>query len=709
MKSRTLICITATTLLALLALPTQLPAQAQGKEHLRYKLIDLGTFGGPSSYLATTNEVTSPGAINQALNNQGIVVGWRDTSTLQQPVGPLGCFNFDCFLPLAFQWQKGVLTDLGVLPGGDASVAFWISDNGLIAEQATNGVVDPLLPDFLETRAVLWQDGKAIDLGTLGGNESGALSVNDRGQVVGFATNTIPDPLSILAAQIRAFLWQDGAMRDLGTLGTGNDSLAEFVNERGQVAGWAFTNATTNPATGSPTTDPFLWEHGTIQDLGTLGGTIGFPYGLNNRGQVIGTSDLSGDLATHPFLWTKPGPMQDLGTFGGSFGFALGINDAGEVVGFASDQNEAPLAFLWKDGVMTNLGTLSGDDCSFAFHINSKGQIVGISFPCAGGPAHGFLWQHGFMTDLNALLPPGSSLTPWGDGAVINDRGEIAGVMVLPSGDFHAFLLVPCGEGTDQGTEGCVDAVEGAAATTNLPARSDSMPTIPVAGWRARLAQRYHIPGLGAHGLAPDSQKSIAALASAPHNLVANPLNTYQIRISWLESSAQTLSGFHIYRCHGCASPRTEGTKIASVGASSLSYTDGSATSPLTETTTYTYQLTAFNGSGESAPSNTSATTTKTEPAPTGLSSFAFTRGEIDDIVELHWTNNATDDDSYFLESCSGPTCTNFSVIAKLPANTTSDNQFFQFFPDIMIRYRIRAHSPGGFSAYSNIRNQLLP
>src|SRR5215469_9685187 len=159
MKSRTLTCITTVTLFAALAIPLSLAAANEGDHHKHhhYQLIDLGTFGGPSSWLATTNEVTAPGGINQVLNNRGTVAGWGDTSALD-PFAP-NCFNFDCFLPLAFQWQKDVLTDLGVLPGGDASAAFWISDNGLIAGQATNGVVDPLLPDFLETRAVLWKDG----------------------------------------------------------------------------------------------------------------------------------------------------------------------------------------------------------------------------------------------------------------------------------------------------------------------------------------------------------------------------------------------------------------------------------------------------------------------------------------------------------------------------------------------------------------------
>ena len=146
---------------------------------------------------------------------------------------------------------------------------------------------------------------------------------------------------------------------------------------------------------------------------------------------------------------------------------------------------------------MTNLGTLNGDDCSIAFHINSKGQIVGNSFPCAGGRSHAFLWQNGFMTDLNALLPPGSGLTPWGDGAFINDRGDIAGVRVLPDGDLHAVLLIPCDEEHANDSE-CEDEGEGTAVgrgETNqrpnvvLPENVHKM-------LRQRLGSRYHIPGI---------------------------------------------------------------------------------------------------------------------------------------------------------------------------------------------------------------------
>src|SRR5262249_52195124 len=314
--------------------------------------------------------------------------------------------------------------------------------------------------------------------------------------VVGVATNTIPDPFSFFVTQLRAFLWQHGAMQDLGTLGTGNNAWALFVNEHGQVAGFSDTSPNPGPL-GVPPVDPFLWQQGAIVDLGTLGGTYGSPYGLNNRGQVVGLSDLTGDQTFHPFLWYK-GTLTDLGTFGGNFGLADGINDSGEIVGWATNNNDqALLASLWKNGVITNLGTLDGDDCSLAFHINSRGQIVGNSFPCAGGLGQGFLWQNGFMTDWNALLPPGSDLTPWGDGASINDRGEIAGVRMLRNGDLHAFLLIPCDE-NHPGVEGCDYSLVEAPATVTQPVpaiRDASRRALPPS-FMSRLS-RYHFPAFG--------------------------------------------------------------------------------------------------------------------------------------------------------------------------------------------------------------------
>ena len=304
MKSRFLMCFTAIASFVALSIPVLLTAQKHPTMHHRYKLIDLGTFGGPTGYLC--NDPTNDGGPCPVLNNRGTVVSAADTS-LPNPNYPnicLVCPLGDPYILHAFQWQDGSLTDLGALPGGYNSFANSISPNGLVVGYSENGAIDPLL-GVPEVNGVLWKDGQIVNLGTIeGGYESNASAVNDRGQVAGGFLNTIPDPFSF-GTQLRASLWQNGVMQDLGTLGTGTDAFAFFINERGQVAGISNTNTVVNPATGFPTQDPFLWENGKMTDLGTLGGTFGEPNALNNKGQVVGDSDLAGDLIADAFLWDR--------------------------------------------------------------------------------------------------------------------------------------------------------------------------------------------------------------------------------------------------------------------------------------------------------------------------------------------------------------------------------------------------------------------
>src|SRR5215469_18889962 len=146
MKSRTLIA--AMTLLAALAIPVGVAAQEHGKEHSRYKLIDIGTFGGPSSYANTLSlsdrfVFTAPDGFAQVLNQQGTLVGWAETLT---PAPEADCWIFfECYVSHAFQWQNGVKIDLGALPGAfSSSAALWINSNGLIAGYSQNGEIDPL-------------------------------------------------------------------------------------------------------------------------------------------------------------------------------------------------------------------------------------------------------------------------------------------------------------------------------------------------------------------------------------------------------------------------------------------------------------------------------------------------------------------------------------------------------------------------------------
>ena len=508
MKSRTWMCTTAVSLFAAVALPIGMDAQNNSSQnhkpnHQKYKLIDLGTLGGPNSNLS--------GPDQRVLNNLGTLAAVANTSaTNPNP----GCYNPfsepSCFVTHSVRWRNGVLTDLGTLPGGNNSGTTAISDSGLIVGASENGLVDPLtgLP---EANAVLWEGGNIINLGAVpGGTESLATVVNIRGQITGFSNNGISDPFSIVGfpTQTRAFLWQKGALTDLGTLG-GPDALASNENERGQVAGLSYANSTPNATTGIPTLDPFLWEDGTMRDLGTLGGTIGYPNWLNNRGQVVGNSNLAGDSAHHPFLWSK-GIIKDLGTLGGANGEAIWINDAGDVAGWAAipapcsgcdaPGNQVYHATLWNEGRIKDLGTVPGDKCSIAFGMNDRGQVVGASGICHGS-LHAFLWERGGpMVDVNLLVSPKSDITvlyPW----EINVRGEIAAKAVLPSGDHHAVLLVPDGD-CDDDTEARIAASQTNAAAaaeadplTGAAVHSGETEGVPINSPPHQFGQRYHIPG----------------------------------------------------------------------------------------------------------------------------------------------------------------------------------------------------------------------
>jgi len=399
----------------------------------------------------------------------------------------------------AFRSQSdGVLTDLGALPGGGSSVAIGISANGLIAGLSENGETDPLYAGLPQVHAVLWERGKIKDLGTLpeGGYQSYANAVNSSGQVVGTALNTTSDmnPMSVswlwfwitptYQYQARAFLWdkQEG-MQDLGTLPGGTNAQAYYINERGQVVGDSYTSSAPGACAGYDgyplTTNSFLWERGKgMRSLGSLGGTCSAATALNNQGQVVGESSVTGDLYFHAYLWD--GSMHDLG---GSFGgngdaAAFAINDRGEAVG-AGGTPTGNQAVLWRHvGKPTYLGNLDGDCYTSAAAINATEQIGGGSVPCNKGDdsLRAFLWEDGSMFDLNALIPPDSALYLQFV-QNINDRGEIAGTGVDVSGNQHAFLLIPCDE-HHPGFGGCdYSPVDSATATRESPARVMQKPT----------------------------------------------------------------------------------------------------------------------------------------------------------------------------------------------------------------------------------------
>jgi probable HAF family extracellular repeat protein len=474
------------TFFTLSSLPLSLSAQntAEHKpKHHQYKLYDIGTLGGPN----TTTVAVIPG-----VSNNGTVIGGSNTSTPG--------------VTHAFQWRRGVLTDLGALPGANNfSYSFMSNGRGDIDGESENGLIDPAT-GYPEVHSVRWRNGQILDLGTFGGTQSTPSAINNRGQIVGWALNDIPDPLSTGfwgvglqdgfpgTTQTRAFVWQDGKLTDLGTLG-GPDAKAYGINQRGQIVGNSYIDSNINSTTGIPTVHPFLWDKGQMIDLGSLGGTISWAWWVNESGQVLGRSTLAGDQADQGFVWER-GVMTEL-SLGGSYGNVLWNNNAGDVVGWSSLSDfSLPFdAFLWSHGQLRDIGTLPGTDCAFPWAINASKQVVGqAGLSCSNTLA--FLWEDsGPMVDLNTLVEPASDVTLF-IAVYINDPGQILAEGTLPNGDTHTFLLVPDGN-CDDACEARIAAKQNAAAIPRSAATSN-LPLVRGLGPNGRLNPLPN--GLG-HGL----------------------------------------------------------------------------------------------------------------------------------------------------------------------------------------------------------------
>jgi probable HAF family extracellular repeat protein len=246
-----------------------------------------------------------------------------------------------------------------------------------------------------------------VDLGTLGGGSTQAVDVNDSGQVTGYSTS---------GTSTRAFLWQGGTMTDLGSLGT--SSLGNAINAVGDVVGLSQRPPGAAHAT--------LWRGGAIIDLtpdiaSNIGSTA---TAIGNNGQVL--LFFSDNTA---FVWEN-GNRIPIGGLGHGAAYPLDINNAGQVVGSAAavmtPLGLMPHAILWENGVTTDLGLLEGDEDSGASAINNHGVIVGSSgrtdpetYETFYRP---FIYQNGTMTAISAP----SATAYAGD---INDSGVVVGTM----------------------------------------------------------------------------------------------------------------------------------------------------------------------------------------------------------------------------------------------------------------------------------------
>jgi probable HAF family extracellular repeat protein len=346
---------------------------------------------------------------------------------------------------------------------------------------------------------------EVFDLGTLGGNFAKPWDLNDRGQVVGAS--------SVANGATHAFLWDESGMHDLGTLGH-EGSEAVRINEAGTIAGTAWTKyrqSWDGPAgrsadyLGRPI--GALWQHGlgmlldstqarpplralAMNEKGDVAwthvertdGNFGwlwrngnwqplrrgewnsFPYAMNDRGDVVGTTGPVGAGISHAATWSD-GSMRDLGVLACNFYSASGdcsysaamdINEGEQVVGISNDgYGSRDYHFvLWEGDTVHDLGPASG---GVSVVINERGQIAG-----AAGD-HAYFWSDGNKVTLPAL---GGTMRVVG----LSDDGEVVGTVFLSAATQHVFVWSQARGMIDLGTG--PDGL-GAAWVTDINARGD--------------------------------------------------------------------------------------------------------------------------------------------------------------------------------------------------------------------------------------------
>jgi len=308
---------------------------------------------------------------------------------------------------------------------------------------------------------------KIFDVGTLGGPEASAASINSSNTVVGFSNH------DHLFGEFRAFMQpQNGTMVDMGGITETGASMATRINNVGISSGsavdaldrshavifmsgavfdlgllhkdWLESNANAindkNHVVGNALSTKDYMQHAFIMKgerrpvmLATPGSSAN---GINNHDEFVGAVFIMATLFDH-------GEQIPLGTLGGSFSEASDINDARQVTGWAAiPMDQGIHAFRWRDGAMADLGTLGGEQ-SRGDAIAANGDIVGWSHTHGLGGKHAVLVQGDTMFDLNDLLDPGTA-SDWEllEAFDLNDAGYIVG-QGTHHGKFHAFVLKP--------------------------------------------------------------------------------------------------------------------------------------------------------------------------------------------------------------------------------------------------------------------------
>ena len=321
--------------------------------------------------------------------------------------GSIRTLTLLCWLAMAgVAIGQGTIVRVPHLGGGDGSV---------LAFNNAGAVTGFSFKPSGEQRAFLFSDGVLHDLGTLGGRFSEGTVLNDFGVVAGNADQ--PDENN----PHHAFVFRNGTMSDLSGLAVDQFSSASIINNAGDIAGQATWSG--------PFPRAFIYRNSQMIDIGSLGSGLSTIQDLNESGHAVGNS-ADESFINIAFLYDGT-TMHNLGTLGGPGSIAWSINDSGVIVGDSLLDERVTRGFVYRNGVMTDLGTLGGESSS-ARGINNAGQIFGYSEVRTNDLAqHAFIIQGGEMIDLGTLGGTVSFPTAMnGRGHVIGDTEDELGFTV---------------------------------------------------------------------------------------------------------------------------------------------------------------------------------------------------------------------------------------------------------------------------------------
>lgn len=320
-----------------------------------------------------------------AMNESGQVAGTGPVT----PGGP----------PHALLYSRGVVTDLGTLPGATSTVVTDINRKGQVVGYAGEET-EPFSGRFTSVHGFIYSNGSLQDLGTLvGGNYVFTRAINDDGTVIGQAY-TADDTCT------QAYFYRNGVMSPIGTCATTQGAF--FINKRGNIVG-------ITPRNSNNRQQGFFSKDGTsvvtmncLNNLPCSGRSYTSPSDMNDKGQVTGFARDSAGV-DHPYLYQN-GVMKDLGSLGGQGGWGFAINASGAVTGYSLPAAGADRAFLYKDGKMLDLDPKGTADFSIGTDISDKDEVLGFAGNFTTGEFYDFLYTEGRMWKLKDLISRRSPL-----------------------------------------------------------------------------------------------------------------------------------------------------------------------------------------------------------------------------------------------------------------------------------------------------------